>query len=458
MVFSVPSPCSLNLRIISFRRLALGFALSMPFTLCGQTAVMRAHMDRNAGESTTSPATLSVLDAKGTSTLSDGFFSLLQAEELRPYQVPMRSYAMGSGTGKDLISKNHLLPKAQWLLIDKRSSTPLAQGEGIPDAQTFIAHLKKAGFRDLVKELRAYLKEFPDSLEAHEQLLNQLRQRGERAAQRYMGIQVETNRERLDRGDFAGYLRAETAREKTDLSKARPLDAVQDLEAWAAFAQELETIFQSGEWREIDFPWVRGGRALDTASPTLRSLYRRWQPAVEAALQRDPAFESFWDLWIWMSQVQGGKPLAPLLASLKPTPFTTEQWPPARVVQALFSVASTQDDWHTLENLYQAQWDDDPHPLREPAPKNATISGALQGSGQEIRAALLDQDWTACLAPLLESCIRSGDTNQADALFIQALDASRWMALPAKAAELAKRCGQPAVAARWSVSRPTDSR
>lgn len=453
------SACQLNHRLRSLRSLALGFALALalPFALSGQTAVLRAHLDRNADEPTTSPASLTVLDAKGTRTLSAGFTSLLQTEELSPYQVSMRSYAIGSGAGRDLMSKYHLSPKAQWLLIDQRSATVVAQGDGIPDTQTLITHLHKAGFRDLVKDLRAYLKEFPNSLEAHEHLLRQLRQRSERVAQRFMGIQVETHREHLDRGDFAGFMHAEAAFVKVDLSQAKALDPIQDLEAWAAFAQELESVFRSGEWREINFSWVREGRALDAASPTLRVLYNRWQPTVETALQRNPASASFWDLWIWMSQAQGGKPLAPLLATLKPTPFVSEPWPPLRVVQALFSVANTQGDWRTLQALYQSQWDNESHPLREVALKNTKANQVLQGSGEEAQTALLDQDWTAFLGPLLECCLRSGDTSQADALFLQALDASHWVALPGKGVEVAKRCHQPALAARWGALRPSDS-
>lgn len=452
------SPYPTKHRIFTPRRLALGFVLALPLALCGQTAVLRAHLDRNEGGPLASPATLIVLEAKGSGTLSEGFIPLLQKEELSPYRVPMRSYAIGAGPGRELIAKYHLQPKAQWLLIDQQSSALVARGEGLPDAQSFAIQLQQAGFRDKVKALRAYLKEFPFSLEAHEQLLDQLRRRGERAAQRFMGIQVETRAERLDRGDFAGYLRAEAALEKTDLSQAKALDPVQDLEAWAAFAQELEMVFQSGEWREIKCPWARDGRALDAASPTLRTLYKRWQPTVESALQRNPAFEPYWDLWIWMSRAQGGRPLAPLLAALDPTPATAEPWPPGRVVQALFSVAGTQEDWRALEAIYQSRWDTEAHPLREPAPKNPALGRLIQDPRQDVQAALLDQDWESCLGPLLESCLRGGDAGQAEALFLQAMGASRWAALPGKAAEVAKRCGQPTLAARWSALRPADFR
>lgn len=443
--------------VLNIGRWILGPALAAPLALCGQTAILRAHMDRNAEESAEAPAVLAVLDAKGTSQEFDGFAALLRTEELSPYQIPVHAYSLGSGAAKDLVASYQLLPKAQWLLIDRRTGALVARGERIPEIQTLAADLQKAGFRDRVKDLRAYLKAFPDSLEAHEQLLNQLRLRGERLAQSYMGIQVETRRERLDRGDFAGFMHAEAALETADLSKAKALDPVQDLKAWAAFAQELETVFRNGEWREMNFSWVRNGRPLDAASPTLRALYRRWQPSVEAALQRNPASESFWDVWIWMSRAQGGRPLAPLLAALRPTPFTPDPWPPARAVQALFSLAATQNDWRTLEGLYQSQWDNDSHLLRDAAP-NPLDSRARKISGNDVQTALLDQDWTACLAPLLECCLRSGDASQADALFTQALGASRWAALPAKGAELARRCGQPALAERWRPLKPADFR
>jgi len=271
-----------------------------------------------------------------------------------------------------------------------------------------------------------------------------LRQRGEEAAQRFMGIRMDSAKERLERGDLAGALDPQAAPE-ADLSRAKPLDPVQDLQAWSAFAQAFDTVFRGGQWRELDMPWAREGRALDAASPTLQGLYARWMPAVEEALRQNPSSEPLWSLWCRMSGATGGARLRPLLDSLRPSPLTPKSgWPPQPVARMLLASAKTPGDWAALKDHYEAAWEDGSHPLlQRPVEKSAFP---------------WESDWADCLGPLLECCLRTGDAARADALLRGAMDASRWAPLAAKASALAARCGQPALAARWKGLRSGGAR
>jgi hypothetical protein len=312
-----------------------------------------------------------------------------------------------------------------------------------------------AGFHDRVKELRIYLKGHPDSLEAREQLIALLRQRGEAAAQRFMGIEVSAPQARLEQGDLSGYLRAADALPQADLSGATPLTPAQDLEAWGAFAQELDQALRSGIWRDLNLAFTRGGRPLDAASPTLQSLYQRAQPEVERALRQTPGSEPLWDLWIWMALARGGNGLRPLLASLTPSPFASKgQWPPERAARLLLATARTRPDWRVLQEHFQDRWEGAPHMLRDRPPEGP----ASPDSGLTSNAALLEREWASTLEPLLESTLRCGDTAKADTLLREALDASHWSTLPAKAAVVATRCAQVTLATRWAALRPGGQR
>jgi hypothetical protein len=411
--------------------------LAAPLALLGQTAVLRTHLDRDARRAPT-PATLLLLDVKGSHALEEGFTALLRQEALRAYAVPVKCLALGSGAETDLLNRLHEARRPQWLLVDRQDRV-LARGEALPDAARLEKVLESAGFRDLAKELRAYLKREPDSVDARERLITLLRRRAEDQAARYLGLQPETARDRLDQGDLAGWQRGLLDPTQADLRGAKPLDAVQDLDAWGAFAQELDAAFRTGLWREMDFPWTREGRPLDAASPTLRVVYGRWQPTVEASLRRSPESEPFWSLWLWMNAATGGARLRPLLATLEPSPLTPkDQWPPDPVTRALLRASRSPDDFRALKELYLARWEALPHPLRE-----ASKDGPRQ-----------EQDWDAALAPLLECCLRAGDRSQADTLFLEALTASQWKALPSKGAALAKACGAADLAARWGALRP----
>ena len=409
------------------------FALPFFAAMLGaQTAVLRILMDRDGGD--VPPATLWVVDAKGGHALAEGFSGLLGSPALQAYQVPVRALALDGAPGREALASHGLSAAPQWFLADARTGALRARGTGIPSKEAFAQMLQEAGFRDRVHDLQAYLKRNPDSIEAQAQLLDALRQRGEAAAQRFMGIRVDSAKERLERGDLSGAWDLQAA-SKAELGAARPLKPLQDLEAWSAFAQAFDTVFRNGQWREMDMRWTREGRALDSASSTLQGLYLRWMPAVEAALREDPSSESLWDLWCWMSEACGGRRLGPLLAALRPSPLTpASEWPPEGAARLLLASAKSPGDWAALKAHYQAVWEDGSHPLLETPGKTSFP---------------LEADWVQCLGPLIECALRTGDAGGAEALLRDAMEASHWAPLASKAAALALRCGQPAVAARW---------
>ena len=332
---------------MQLKRPLLVLSVVLAGALSAQTAVLRTLMER--GSEGAPPATLWVVDAKGGHALADGFSGLLGSPPLQVYQVPLRAMALDTPAGREALQSHGLSAAPQWYLADARSGALLARGSALPSASAFAQTLEQAGFHDRAKELEAYLKRNPASLEAHEQLLEVLRQRGEAAAQRFMGVQADSAEEQVERGDLAGLQGAPDA----DLSQAKPLDPVQDLEAWSAFAQAFDTVFRSGQWREMEMPWTREGRPLDIASPTLQGLYLRWMPAVEEALRQDPSSGPLWSLWCRMSSANAGARLRPLLGSLRPSPLTPRsEWPPDAAARMLLASAKTPGDWAALKDHY----------------------------------------------------------------------------------------------------------
>ncbi|HJV21696.1 MAG TPA: hypothetical protein VJ570_03315 [Holophagaceae bacterium] len=415
-------------------RLGLSFLLALlALPLRPQAAMLRAHLDQ---ASEAAPARLVILDAPGTRALQTGFRTLLQAPALRGFQVSLQGFDLGTALGREQAAALHGGAKAQWLLVGIDGQVK-ARGAELPEGEAFAKALTEAGFQDLARALARYLQQVPDSLAARERLLAELRARGERTAQRLLGLAVETPRERLDRGDVGAWQRALGDPTAADLSGARRLEPAEDLDAWGPFAQALDQAFQQGVWSEMDFAWTREGRPLDAASPTLRGLYVRWLPAVEGALRRQPESEPLWDLWRWMQAATGGPRIRFLLARLVPSPLAPpDQWPPDPAAQALLRTARTPDDWRAVHEVYAARW-------QALVPPEA-------GAGDPI----LEQVWERTLAPLLESALRAGDLGTAEADLRDALLRTRWPALPARAAALAQRCGQLVPAARWGILRP----
>lgn len=411
----------------------LGVALAAPslFALQGQTAVLRTLMDSD--DPASPPATLWAVDGRGASPLAEGLAALLQTPELRIYQVPFKTARL-DGVGLDALRKHGLAASPQWFLVDARTDAVLAKGGVLPKALAFARILEAAGFRDRAKALQAYLKRDPDSLEAHDQLLRVLRARGGASALRVMGIQVESPRQWLERGEVEAAFEPPPP---PDLTAAKALSPVQDLEAWSAFTGELDADFRSGRWREMDMPWLGEARRLDAASPTLQGLYLRWLPTVEDALREDPSSDPLWLLWGWMSEATGGRRLRPLLASLQPSPLTPRsQWPPETAARLLLATAKTPEDWAALKDHYEAVWED--------------VSRAIWTRHGEANL-VLALDWSACFGPLIECNLRAGAPQRADALVRNAFTTTHWASLPTKASALAARCGDKVLAARWAA-------
>jgi hypothetical protein len=402
--------------------------------LRGQSAMLRTHLDRQAP---LAPAHLVILEAPGSKGLQTGFRTLLQAQALRGFQVPLEGFDLGTALGREQAAAHRCAPKAQWLLVGAGGQV-LTKGTDIPTPEVFAQALQEAGFQDRAQALAAYLKQVPESLSAREALIAELRARGERTAQRLLGITVETPRERLERGGMGAWRRALNDPAVADLRAARTLDPAEDLDAWGPFAQALDEAFRLGVWQEMAFEWTLEGRPLDGASPTLKGLYTRWLPTVEAALPRQPESESLWPLWRWMQAATGGSRLRLLMARLVPCPTSPpDQWPPEPALNALRATARTPDDWRVLHEAYRARWEALPVP--EAIPDQPTA---------------LDPLWDQTLGPLLESALWARDVGTAEADFQEALRKTRWAALPAKAATLAQACGHPALAARWGLARP----
>ncbi len=396
--------------------------------------MLRAHLDRDGSAA---PARLVILEAPRSRALQTGFQTLLQAQALRGFQVPLQTFDLGTPLGREQAASLRIGAQGQWLLLGPAGDVK-AKGGTLPDAEAFAQILLDAGFQDLARALTRYLRQVPDSLSARERLLGELRDRGERTAQRLMGLSVEAPRDRLDRGDVAAWRKALGDPTEADLSAAHSLTPEEDLDAWGPFAQALDEAFRQGHWLEMDFAWTQEGRPLDAASPTLRGLYTRWLPAVEGALAHQPESEPLWSLWRWMQAATGGPRIRLLMMRLVPSPLTPpDQWPPEPAAQALRAVARTADDWRVLQDVYRARW--------EALPVPEATSGHPEA---------LEPLWEQTLAPLLESALQAGDSGAADATFQDALFRTRWSALPAHAAALAQRCGQVSLAARWGIARP----
>ncbi|HEU4952683.1 MAG TPA: hypothetical protein VFT46_12090 [Holophagaceae bacterium] len=395
--------------------LALLLAAGPP--LAGQGAVARVLRARELELLDAPPATLLLLPAAGDRAFVPALQALLDHPALAALRVPAQVLPPGDPEAARLRAQAGLGVGSAWILREPGTRRLGGRGLGAPTEPALLDALHAEGFQDRAAILTAYLRRHPENREARAQLLQVLWSRGELGALRG-----------LPPAPAGGPTPA----------KAEPLSPVRDLECWSPFTGALDAAFRDGSWRELDLGWLADAPPVEGASPTLQGLYIRWLPEVEGALREDPSSEALWSLWCRMSGATGGRHLDALLASLAPSPLTPPgDWPPEGAARLLLAAAKTPADWQALETHYAAAWDAGSHPL---------LDRAARGAEEALAA-----DWRDSLEPLLTCELRLGATARAEAVLRAARDASRWSGLGAKAAALAERCGQKALAARWAA-------
>jgi len=305
-----------------------------------------------------------------------------------------------------------------WALLDAAGQVQ-AEGATQPTAAMLGAAAERAGLKTRAQELVEFLARNSDHLEAQVALLREWHLIACRRTKRALRPVPE---------------KPVAAAEPDPPEELRLLGMEQDLKIWSETARLLDHLLQ-GDWIEVagELPLALAGDEA-AQSPTLRDLWTHHLPQVESALRRQPNSWDLWRVWILGADVAGGRPLAPLLASLEPLPGTApEDWPPAAVLEAFVRDAKKRGDWRAIREAMEPRW--------EEWRRDARRAAMGPGPGERI--------WARVLQPLLEALISLGDAGTADQVVVQAIDSLKWEGVATLARDLAQRLNRGDLALRW---------
>ncbi len=315
-----------------------------------------------------------------------------------------------------------------WGVVSPRGEL-LVSGPLVPTATELLDRLKGAGIQSKLEVLEAFIRRYPDHLEAREAFLGELLNLG---CRRMFPLVKEGASEKGGGRDSVVELRA-------------PLSDEDDARIWANLAAGLEPHLLSGDYQRthgwslwgLDMGVVRHSRLMQAVA--LKAL-----PMVEEALRQSPSHNDLWDWWLRLSGLAGGRPLRPLLESLVLAPGENRGTiPPPQVVARYLQNARASARWDLVKELLQPRWE-------------AQLGWVTQITGMDANGKPMEDglgmSWDSLTGPLLEAHLRSGDTQAADQL-VQ--DINAWqpgsVSLPRRAAAMATTCGYPDLAARWGA-------
>ncbi len=324
--------------------------------------------------------------------------------------------------------------KPRWALFNSEGRA-LIVGTSIPWAEALADSIRGAGVKSRIEELTEFLRLDPDHLDGRTALLGEY----ESLAERRMAPRIEYPKET----PLAG---ASSTGEASPELKS-PLSDEDDQRIWGAFADTLFKIIQSGDWTRDGGFWAGNLQSMPKFSPLVQAAARRSLPEVEASLRRSPSHHMTWALWLRLSEYTGGRSLHDFLQTLTPVPGSTREFPSSTVVLAYVKECRSTKDWYNLKAFMEPRW----------AQKNENqISVFAQNEADKDFAT--KYWWTENAEPLLEACLRMRDIGAADRVMAEAMERMRSKYIARLGSELATRCGQPGVAARWAALTPPGSK
>lgn len=330
-------------------------------------------------------------------------------------------------------------PRLGWVLLAPKG-TVLGKGTEAPSAPVLAAVLAGAGIQAPIKVLQAFLRTHPDHLEAREDLLRLLRRGAAARTRARLGLVGKTRSERLADGEPVGI--AATAEAMPDLLpyEGKRLKEREDLELWAAYAQELDRVFQDGSWRSLDLGLDPSQELpVEVCSPMMQTLYLRHLPKVEATLATLPDAPALWQIWLRMTAVSGSNRSRALVQGLTlPPPEFRMVWPPPGVVGALVRDAQQHGNWWLVRDLLEPFWVG----WKAQVERERALGGRTRTG--------LSADWAGSLGPLLESMIRGAAEGEAQELVNALAMIAETRPLVARAVALANACQRPDLARRWA--------
>ena len=375
--------------------------------------------------------------------------ALLKTDELTEMGIEHGSVQTNSPNYANFARELGLRQDSLWTLTDNKGRR-LLQGDKLPGATDLRNALDEAGIKSPIRVLRDFLKQHPGHLDARVHLLGRLREIAENRTRNALQLNIRSPRE-LGPNDpaffsseisaaFFGVIHVDTSQ----LEGAR-LNPEDDIKIWAAYAQELWTVFSSGDWRLI--PMSIGQMPLEACSTTMIQIYRRHVPSIEAYIEELPSDVNLWAYYGWVTSITKQGSVKTMLDRL--TPFPGASWPTRLGLNLLATEEAEKGDWSFLANTMTSNWPKYRSSISNPEMGISVGESAPDSIKTAFNTGRLDVIWQPYLKLLLESLIRTNRIADAETILSDVASIPGYGGVQRRAAELALHCDRSDLQTKW---------
>jgi len=385
------------------------------------------------------------------------------ASDVRLAEIPLLERWEGIGAASALYRREGWKPGPHWALLD-RDHRILAQGATVPTPSSLKAAVEDSGIRSPLQEMRAFLAQAPENVEARTAFVRRLADIAEKRTLVALGLRTPPPRSpsQVDIGfsDETGFKHSILPGLEEQMAgiQGRDLDREQDEAIWGDYCQELGKVFEGDAWAGLhSVTFYRSplpfqphlGSPLLRFSPMGREASRKALQVIEALLQRFPTHGRAWQLWCDFAKAGDGDAKR-LLASLDPMPGPALDWPPVILRGTLLTQARESGDWTTVVELSDEIFER----VLESARGERAYAKTQQPGAVPLSPWLDANFWQATVAPLLEANLAMGHSGQARDVMERWEDFDGWKGAYAEAARMARKVQQEALAKAWEAKAP----
>jgi hypothetical protein len=391
--------------------------------------------------------------------LHDGLQALCGADELEEMSIGFQSIQPDSDRYTQYVNEYGLARDSAWALMlfvtGEYRYRCLIQGSALPTVADIQKALYEAGVKGPIRTMRDFLKQHPDHLDARLQLLDFLRVTAEDRTMRALQLNSVD-----DPYHFSKYhIRLESGAEMrgpyyrsvaidTSALDDKQLDPEQDIVIWGPYAQELQTLFASGDWRLVDLGHIGHRFPVEACSPMMVQIYRSYISKVEAFLEEYPSNPRFWDFYGWIASITKHGSVRVLFDRIAPTPIEHSTWFDEQLLSLLIPEEETKGNWGYIAETLWPKWSKTHRDAIFSIQRFVNLS--LPPAETELmRQGQKEAIWKYELRPLIEALIKTNRIADAETVILDYAKFATFKDYQSRAANLALACNRRDLQTKW---------
>jgi hypothetical protein len=318
--------------------------------------------------------------------------------------------------------KYGLSAPARWLALGSENNA-IVSGVQTPSATEFDQMLEQRGIKNPLMQVRDFLRENPDHLDAMADLLKQARNR---------------------------------ALHLMPAGQTEDLDEETDLLTWAILASETDRVF-SGSWVGIELSFFNP--VIETPeqySKLMKNVFRKHIGKIEAEIILQPHISHLWNIWAWMASSLPDYNWSPFIHSLEPFDFPTPLFytsPADRVCVWIVRQARAKKDWETVIKFAKIARGFTSYVEGDTGLVLEWLPGGLSAStGGEVTKVAEGYPGKSAYAPHIEALLTLGRIDEANKVYDEMIRFERESNRSSNAklaADVARSLGMESIAKTW---------